>query len=305
MEIKVLTYNVDGLPQELDLNDLPWYLKPISWVYRLFKKTTIIKINDNPNISSRMKEISSYLSRSCADIIGVQEDFNYHTELASNLSEYESGSYIGGFDLSKIKIGYPVRFKTDGLNLFVKKSVTTPCGEDIVKWNKSYGYFGHANDKLAEKGFRYYDLLLYGKYALNVYVLHMDADYYNPEGCIDIEKDVEARKSQLKQLTEYIKSETLYGNWNPSIIIGDFNSYNRFIWDKENLEINLIHEISHFKDLSIEEAKPNNFEDCDRIFIINHDLADYKLSVKECYFNTEVNLSDHKPLIAVLDIEEC
>ena len=304
-ELKVLTYNVDGLPQELDLNNLPWYFKPIIWIYKLFKKTTIIKINDNPNISDNMNKISDYLSKSNTDIIGVQEDFNYHSELVSKLDEYIQGSYIGGFDLHKLKIGFPIRFKTDGLNIFLNKKLTSLVfKEDIVTWEKACGYFKHANDKLTTKGFRYYDVLLNDKYPLNVYVLHMDADYYNPNGCKDVMKDVEARKSQLQQLISYIKSETLRGNWNPILIIGDTNSYNKFSWDKENLELNLIHAINHIKGLTIKEAIPNNFEDCDRIYYINHELADYELTLKECYFDKEVKLSDHFPLIATFEVEE-
>ena len=40
MEIKLATYNIDGLPEQLDLNDLPWLFKPIAWVYKMFKGTT-------------------------------------------------------------------------------------------------------------------------------------------------------------------------------------------------------------------------------------------------------------------------
>lgn len=40
--IKILTYNVDGLPESLDLNNLPWILKPIAWIYKLIKGTTIV-----------------------------------------------------------------------------------------------------------------------------------------------------------------------------------------------------------------------------------------------------------------------
>jgi hypothetical protein len=40
--MKIITYNIDGLPESLDLNDLPWIFKPIVWIYKLFKKTTII-----------------------------------------------------------------------------------------------------------------------------------------------------------------------------------------------------------------------------------------------------------------------
>ena len=36
--MKIITYNVDGLPESLDLRDLPWIFKPIVWIYKLIKK---------------------------------------------------------------------------------------------------------------------------------------------------------------------------------------------------------------------------------------------------------------------------
>jgi hypothetical protein len=78
MVLKVLTYNIDGLPEKLDLNDLPWIFKPIVWIYKLIKKTTLVPINDDTNKSIKVLNIGDYLNKSNADIIGVQEDFNYH-----------------------------------------------------------------------------------------------------------------------------------------------------------------------------------------------------------------------------------
>ena len=40
MKIKVATYNIDGLPDKIDLKELPWTLKPVCWVYKLIKGTT-------------------------------------------------------------------------------------------------------------------------------------------------------------------------------------------------------------------------------------------------------------------------
>ena len=37
------------MSETLDLNDLPWILKPITWIYKYIKKTTIVRINDNIN----------------------------------------------------------------------------------------------------------------------------------------------------------------------------------------------------------------------------------------------------------------
>lgn len=302
-ELKIITYNVDGLPERLDLKDLPWILKPISWIYKLIKKTTLINVNDNIDSSSKTKQISKYFSELNPDIIVVQEDFNYHSELMEYLPEYKSGSYLGGFDLSKIFksikwFPYP-RFKSDGLNLMVKNGKI--LNERIIKWNKSYGYFSHANDKLTTKGFRYYDLLIDKGIRLNVYVIHMDADFYNSETCPNITKDLEARKHQFKQLVDQIKNNYLEGDLSPTIIIGDTNSYNKYEWDVQNIQENLVQEINLIPHLFINECIPD-YNDCDRIFFINHSDNNFKLEVKNCYFDTDVNLSDHKPLITTFNI---
>jgi exonuclease III len=302
-ELKIITYNVDGLPERLDLKDLPWILKPISWIYKLIKKTTLINVNDNIDSSSKTKQISKYFSELNPDIIVVQEDFNYHSELMEYLPEYKSGSYLGGFDLSKIFksikwFPYP-RFKSDGLNLMVKNGKI--LNERIIKWNKSYGYFSHANDELTTKGFRYYDSLIDKEIRLNVYVIHMDADFYNSETCPNITKDLEARKHQFKQLVDQIKNNYLEGDLSPTIIIGDTNSYNKYEWDVQNIQENLVQEINLIPHLFINECVPN-YNDCDRIFFINHSDNNFKLEVKNCYFDTDVNLSDHKPLITTFNI---
>ena len=92
MKIKVITYNIDGLPDSIDLKTLPWYLKPIAWLYGLFKHTTILPINDNQNKAESMKEISRRLYQEDVDIIAVQEDFNYHKRPRSQLSSARASS---------------------------------------------------------------------------------------------------------------------------------------------------------------------------------------------------------------------
>lgn len=306
MKLKIVTYNIDGLPESLDLNDLPWILKPITWIYKLIKKTTLVTINDGCDKAENIKKIGDYLESENPDIITVQEDFNYHKELVDNFyDKYSWGTYSGGFDLKNIfksMTWFPKpRFKADGINLFAKTGKVSINSEVIIPWNKSYGYIDHANDKLTTKGFRYYNLLINGKIGVDVYVVHMDADFYHPENCPDISGDLEARKSQLNQLVEYIKSKK-YNRFNPIIIIGDTNSYNKYSWDKENIEINLIHNLDHEFEFSVNEAIPNNYSDCDRIFYINHRYSNYKLQLEECYFNKDIHLSDHFPLIATFNI---
>lgn len=309
-KLKVITYNIDGLPEKLDLNDLPLILKPIAWIYKLFKKTTLITINDDSTKINNMSMIGSYLLGQDPDIIAVQEDFNYHNELVKNFyDKYSWGTYSGGFDLKNIFSSmswFPIpRFKADGINLFGKVGKVNIRTEDIVHWNKSHGYIDHANDLLTHKGYRFYDLMIDDRYLIDVYVVHMDADFYHPENCPDISKDLEARKSQLNQLTNRILTNYQHGRINPVIIVGDTNSYDKYKWDRSNIETELIHKINHNKLLTIKEAIPSNYDDCDRIFYINNYNADYELQLIDCEFDLNtLRLSDHHPLIANFEITD-
>ena len=314
-KLKVITYNIDGLPEQLDLNDLPAILKPITWIYKLIKKTTIVKINDNSNTAEKIKHISKYLALSKPDIIGVQEDFNYHNELMSQLAnKYNCCKNTGGFDISKIFSSiecisyFPLpRFKADGMNLIFNPDKVKILTEDIVTWNDSYGYTGHANDLLTHKGFRFYNVL-FDNIDIDIYIVHMDADFYHPINCPDVSKDIAARKSQIYQLLTYIFNRYDASISHPIIVMGDTNSYDKYAWDKENIEY-FINNINHIDSLHCEEVKPNNYNDCDRIFIINNDNSKYKLIVDGCSFDMSFNeeigaVSDHKPLVATFNLIE-
>lgn len=314
-QLKVLTYNIDGLPETLDLNDLPWILKPITWIYKAIKKTTIVRINDNVDTDKKMKEIGQYFINSEADIIGVQEDFNYHKELTEDLyDKYSWGTYSGGFDINKIFSSieclshFPLpRFKADGINLFTNHNTTllNLSSEDIVHWKKSCGYIKHANDLLTHKGFRLYDLTIDNKYNIDVYVIHTDAAFYDHNSINGAEKDVEARQSQIEQLIGYIINERFSKNINhPMIIMGDINCYDKHSWDRAVIDylINTLNDVNSYK---CEEVIPNNYSDCDKIFIVNIKDADFNIEAKECYFDlTKNGLSDHYPLIATLTLTE-
>lgn len=294
--IKILTYNIDCLPETIDLNDLPWILRPIAWIYKLFKNTTLIKINDNNISYNKLNEIKEYLIKSNADIIGVQEDFNYHNNIYPK-ELYKDSIHTGKIEIKNLKwFPYP-RFKADGINLFTNIRII-PLFERIIKWNKSCGYIGHANDKLTTKGFRFYTLLIDNLYYIDLYIVHMDADFYI-SNLSNVKNDLETRKSQLEQIVNHIKN---HNHKNPILIMGDTNSYDKYEWDKKNIQSNLIDKINFIPELTIKEAIPNNYRDCDKIFYINNVKCKYKLKLKECYLDISVNLSDHYPLIATFDI---
>lgn len=304
MIIKILTYNIDGLPEKIDLKELPWIFKPISWIYKLIKKTTVVPINDDTNKIENIKNISKYLASTNADIIAVQEDFNYHNELKEFLEKnYTSGKYTGGITplklFSNIK-WFPIpRFKCDGITILTKTSRVSIINEIIKTWKKSHGYFTHANDLLILKGFRYYNVLIDNKFEIDIYIVHMDADFL-----VDISKDIKARKTQFEQLRDYIIHRYNCGYNNPVIIMGDTNSYNKYIWDFNNIYENLINPINKINNLKIQEAVPTNFEDCDRILFINNKNSKYQLTLQYCCFQNLKRFSDHKPLMAEFEITE-
>ncbi len=310
-KLRVITYNIDGLPYQLDLNDLPWILTPIKWIYKLIKKTTIITINDNVDGSEKTKQISKFLLNQKADLIGVQEDFNYHEELLSELNNnYISSTYTGGFYPSKILSSIEIfshfplpRFKADGLNLILKNKDITINKEVIVKWKKCYGYIDHANDLLTHKGFRLYDLTIDNKYNIDVYIIHTDAAFYENDSPKGAEKDIEARKSQIEQLLEYMFTQRFNkGIEHPVIIMGDINCYDKYSWDREIVDhlINTLNSVINYK---CEEVIPNNYSDCDKIFIVNMKDAQFDIKIKDCHFALDDNgLSDHHPLIADFEI---
>lgn len=306
--ITIITYNIDGLPTKLDLNDLPLILRLIAWIYKLIKKTTLITINDNDNYC---RVISGYLASLAPTIVSVQEDFNYHKDLMSCLKDnYNCGKYSGGFDLKKLFSSIEIfshfplpRFKADGLNLLTDKNRVKVIHEIIVPWEKSYGYVSHANDLLTRKGFRLYELVVDNTAIIDVYNIHMDADFYNEETCPNVKGDINARKFELIQLTNFIIQRNNLNIHHPIIIIGDTNSSPYLKWDTDNIDKYLIDFINKRTiNLQIKEVLPNNFDSVDRIFYINDLFCSYEIKHINCYADINVNMSDHKPIINTLEI---
>lgn len=302
---KVITYNIDGLPESLDLNELPWIFKPIVWIYKLIKGTTIININDNGNKKEDTRDISQMLFKENADVIAFQEDFNYHKELVSALGiAYSFGTHSGTIDPKRIFSDtewlscFPLpRFLFDGLNIATKNETVGVTNEIRVEWNKSYGYFTHANDKLTHKGFRFYPCVI-NHYSIDVYIIHMDADFYDPIKCPDCSQDMEARISQFKQLTDYILK---LGRHNPIIIMGDTNTDLNKILSRELL-VQYLCEPFKKAGFNIERAIPSNYNYVDMIFYIDNPGASYYIKPIECKFLDYGNKSDHSPLMAIFDI---
>lgn len=284
----VCSMNVDGLP----------------------KKILFVTLNGDGPGSDGTKKISAKMATYGWDIIAVSEDFNYHTELMSSLTDYNCGTHGGKVSgLSN---------STDGLNLIWKKSVTT-TGETRVKWKDNYasGTFGTGNgaDTMITKGFRFYQCTVADGVTVDVYTLHMDADS-------DAE-DIAARESQLKQLAAAIKASN---NGNPIIVMGDTNCR----YTRENLQTLFIDSINAderftIQDAWIEKVREGNYpehgaesivaqdkggtypypdaEIVDKIFYINNSdskvqiSADYYLIAENFVDSDGTALADHWPVV--------
>lgn len=293
--MKIITYNIDGLPETLDLNNLPWVFKPLVWIYKLFAKTTIIHLNDNPGRAESTKKISHYLKD--FDIAVFQEDFNYHDELTSELKDRNWGTFQGAIDLSKVfSMVKWFRYKADGLGMMTTPQISI-VDEDMVEWNNSCGYFSHCNDKLTRKGFRRYVLMVTqtGQHFV-VYALHADAS-------ADLEdvRDSDTRRKQFTQLVDYIRDDkyTSYVNI-PIIILGDTNCTQLDI-DKTTINDYLMAPLQDIG-FNVEEAQPN--DDIDRAFVANRTDSTNKMVINGCEHGVS-GLSDHRPFIMDFDIVSC
>ena len=279
--------NVDGLPQKI---------------------LGIFTLNGDGPGSDGTKVISQKMATYGWDIIGVSEDFNYHTELMSSLTDYSSGTSRGGIS--------GLNNDTDGLNLLWKNSVSV-TGESWTSWEEYYatGIGGNGADDMIDKGYRYYTATVADGVTVDVYVLHMDAD--SDAG------DIAAREAQLTQLATAIKASD---NKNPILVIGDTNCR----YTRENLQtlfIDTINADSRFtiQDAWIEKVRNGAYptygsdalvavdkggtyeypeaEIVDKIFYINNTDSDVTLTANSYTIATDFTddsgtaLADHWPVV--------
>lgn len=157
-------------------------------------------------------QIGNYIAGSNIDIVGISEDFNYHSELSAAVSgTYNMGSWRGGIDIGFTTIFNP-HFNTDGLMFLMKKSAGSFSNESYVKWNESLGDLTHGANENIEKGFRFYTVNLGDNVKIDVYILHMNT--------ADTDAQIAVQDNQLTQLANAILAN---GDGRPKLIIGDTN----------------------------------------------------------------------------------
>ena len=176
------TYNVDGLPSLIN--------------------------SDGPG-SSKTKTISTKLAASGWDFIAFQEDFEYHSNLTSQMGNYIFGKHRGSVGLGQLLN----QADTDGLEFATLGDNCTWSNETFVEFTNKHGDLFDGANTCIKKGFRYYLVTMKDGVEFDVYITHM-----NSGSSLD---HITARASQFQQLANYINE---HRSGRPIIIMGDFNA---------------------------------------------------------------------------------
>ena len=263
-ELSLLTYNIAGLPQLISSAETP-------------RASSIRTIGERVN---------------SFDIVNVQEDFNYNSDLyASNLHVYRTQA-MGGVPFG------------DGLSTLSKYPIME---SQRVAWNDCSG-----SDCLTPKGFSFARIQIAQDVFLDVYNVHATAQ--------DNQQAVQARKKNLAQLAAFIKENS---SCEPLLIMGDFNAHYAFTADnirEFQKEVDLIDSWVLLRNQGRLPEKQENFvaqhalkvtDDCesiDKIYFRNSDDIIFKpkdYQVQHDLFSTDsgIPLSDHCAISLKLEWE--
>ena len=191
--------NVDGLPESI-----------------LF-----VTLNKDGPQSEGTKKISTYLNSKAYDIMGFSEDFNFDTELRSNMSGYTWGTHRGKITgLSN---------NTDGLQFACKNSSVTWANESYIAYTSTASTDGN---QYVKKGYRHYDVTI-GDQLIDVYITHMDAGSESAS--------ITSRNKQWKQLTDAINAvDNGRETPRPKIVMGDTNCR----WTRDGMKANFLDQLN-------------------------------------------------------------
>lgn len=272
--------------------------------------------------------MSKLVSQKGWDFFGVSENFNYNTQLMSEIGGiYNTGTYRGAIPSSVTNVVPYLAgnkwFDTDGLNLLWRSNISV-SDEAWYLWNKRNGITEDGADQLIAKGFRYYTVRIAAGLEVDVYILHMDAE--------TTAADNEAREIQMTQLVDMILASD---NKRPIIIMGDTNCR----YTRDNLKGLMFERINADERFDIHDPwidfprggvmptlgagsimVPGHFdgtnheafqtgEVVDKIFYINNNDASAKLTAKSYLHDTDFTwpdgseISDHYPIVIEFEIE--
>lgn len=287
-----------------------------------------VKLNPEGPQETGTLQMSKLVSQKGWDFFGVSENFNYNTQLMSEIDGiYNTGTYRGAIPSSVTNVVPYLAgnkwFDTDGLNLLWRSNISV-SDEAWYLWNKRNGITEDGADQLIAKGFRYYTVRIAAGLEVDVYILHMDAE--------TTPADNEAREIQMTQLVDMILASD---NKRPIIIMGDTNCR----YTRDNLKGLMFERINADERFDIHDPwidfprggvmptlgagsimVPGHFdgtnheafqtgEVVDKIFYINNTDASAKLTAKSYLHDTDFTwpdgseISDHYPIVIEFEIE--
>ena len=310
MEIKTFTMasmNVDGLPLTLS-----------------FPIVGDKDINPDGPGSTGTGLISSYITNRKYDLIAFQEDFNYDTELRSNMGGYTFGTKRASITTNIVyEANRPA--DTDGLQFAARNAAASFANESITRFNSSHSqdvvnvslFKQEVNivdgNSLIKKGFRYYEVTVGGE-KLDVFITHTDAGTNDGSST---DSYVISREAQMKQIAQAILAK---GNPDrPKILMGDTNCR----WTREDLKANFFNILSDTYDVGDAWVELNRSgvyptvgqstisdEVVDKFFYINPKGTNkMKLTPVNILYDSEnyiktdgTPLSDHTPVVATFSL---
>lgn len=289
------TYNVDGLP-------------------------SLINSDDGPG-SNGTKTISQKIATSGWDFVAFQEDFEYHTNLASSMGMYHFGKYRGSVGIQNIVL----QADTDGLEFATLVATCSWSNQTFVEFTKKHGGLFEGANTCVKKGFRYYLVTMKDGVEFDVYVTHMNS------GSSD--DHIAARASQFQQLARYINE---HRSGRPIIIMGDFNArytrddYATNFWNVLDADLNANHKDAwteliwdgYYPEYGTpswvvsDKYDPTNTvgdieygeqegEVVDKILYINDPLSDVRIWAKSYKRDMDYRgLADHNPVVVQFGYEK-
>lgn len=209
------------------------------------------------------KVISQKIAMQSWNIIGLCEDYNFHTELTSAISGYY---YYNNGNTATLTSG-DERNNTDGLGILVAQSMGTANSsvetKQLYHWQNPSSVndgnrveypnvadyqseeLSRTGDNWAYRGWRRYEVTLPNSAVVDVYMLHMDAG----EDTGSAHKNTVARHNQIKSLTSSIISNA-NNLQRPAIVMGMTNS----LYTRENLQELFINTINGYDNLTANDA---------------------------------------------------
>lgn len=291
------TYNVDGLPEKI---------------------LGFITINGDGPGSEGTQSISQKIAASNWDFVGFSEDFAYHTELTSAMTDYTFGTHRGSVSSSSSN-------DTDGL-CFAAKSGTTFVEKAIVPFTSSYGGITSGANTCIDKGFRHYEVTVAEGVVVDVLITHMNTYSSSGTGHID------AQHAQLTQVAEYI-NELVSANNRPVIFMGDTNcrytrhDFQTYFWGKLNASLIysdpwvtyqwagvyptypsnslMVSDATGTSDTDIICSTTQNGEVVDKVIYINSSAAPVQITANSYLRDMDYSgLADHMPIVVNFTYEK-